>query len=533
MKTLVILFASSKSLHIFDVVFAGKSSFDLSLEWAESVKKITDAETMIFADSAIQSECSAAVKASGKTVSCIFEEKWTVSGLFQRFSSAASEKNCENFLFAWADQPFINYGITEKILADHTEYSAEYTFADGYPEGLCPEALNAGTCSILAELSQTVQKEAGEKPVSRTSVFDLIKTDINSFEIETVLSDEDYRLLRLHFNCGTKGNMLACQELFQITGGKTSEFPIEELSEKARASENILKTVPAYYAVQVTDRINVPSIYKPELFEKTDGKTFVALSDFRKLVKKISLFSETAVVSLSAWGEAACHPDFVEMIRAVLAEPALSVLIETDGLMISEETARNIQSVVDSVPERLSGGDVQEKICWIVTLDAFSPLKYAEVHGGKDMYKAASDSVAMLEKYFPGLVYPQFTRMNENETELEGFFRFWSDKNSPSAGKLIVQKYDSFCGMLPDRKPADLSPLERNPCWHIRRDMTILLDGSVCFCRSCPEREAVGNAFKEPLEEIWSRLNGEVKCHMCNTYSKFCEKCDEYYTFNF
>lgn len=530
MKTLVILFASSKSLHMFDKVFAGKSSFERSLDWAQKVKEIVDSEIILFGDYSIKKECLLSLDQMNLQCSCRFEEEWTVHKLFQEFSNVTKEKNAENILFAWADSPFINSEITKKILDDHLEYSAEFTFADGYPEGLCPEALNSGTSSILSELSMTLQKEVGEKEVCRTSIFDLIKTDINSFEIETVISDEDYRLFRLHFNCGTKANLLACTNLFALG---IENLSLEEISQKAVKCEKILKTLPSYYAIQITDKVNLSSIYKPDILEKQDGRTFMPLSDFKALIEKISLFSENAVVSLSAWGEALCHPDLPEMIATVLEKPALSVLLETDGLLMTETLADKIKSIVDSAADRISGGEIQEKIYWIVTLDSFSPLKYKEVNGNFDSYEKAFSSVGLLQKYFPSQVYPQFTRMNENENELEAFFRFWSDKQSPSAGKLIVQKYDSFCQLLPDRKPADLSPLERNPCWHIRRDMTILVDGSVSFCRSCLKNGIIGNAFKEKLEDIWARLDSEVKCQMDSKYSKFCEKCDEYYTFNF
>ena len=110
-------------------------------------------------------------------------------------------------------------------------------------------------------------------------------------------------------------------------------------------------------------------------------------------------------------------------------------------------------------------------------------------------------SVGILAKCFPGSVYPQFTRMNENEPELESFYRYWHDKNSPSSGNLIIQKYDDCCKTLPSRKPADLAPLERFPCWHIKRDMTILSDGSVPLCRQYLLDSSIGNVFDEGIEK--------------------------------
>ena len=530
MKTLVILFADSRSGHMFDSVFAGKSAFDRSLEWAESVRKINDSETVVLATSDIEKTVRNATEAAAINAEVYSEEKWNVKKLLEHFVMHAREKNCNACVFAWADQPFVDSGITEALLRDHFEYKAEYTFADGYPDGLCPEVLDAGTAGILLKLSEGVQAEAGERAVVRSSIFDLIKTDINSFEIETVIADNDYRLFRMSFNCGTKAGLHSCQALFKSGIENKS---IEEISKSAASSVSVLKTVPSYYNIQITDRINVPSIYHPVGLERTDGSRFMAFEDFKSLVMKISDFSESAVVSLSAWGEATAHPDFVRMVSFILEQKGLTALVETDGLNVTEEMCSALKSACDKAVDRVNGGDDNGKLIWIVSLDAFTKEKYAEIHGGVDCFEKAVAGTELLKKYFSESTYPQITRMNENESELEAFWRFWNDKNRFKNPLIIVQKYNSWCGRLPDRKPADLSPLERNPCWHIRRDMTVLADGTVCFCHCQSGINSTGNAFSESLEEIWERLNGEVQNHMNKKYSELCGKCDEYYTFNF
>ena len=119
------------------------------------------------------------------------------------------------------------------------------------------------------------------------------------------------------------------------------------------------------------------------------------------------------------------------------------------------------------------------------------------------------------------------------KSELESFFRFWRDKNSPSGGKVIIQKYNSYCGKLPDKKSADLSPLERNVCWHLKRDMIILFDGTVPLCRQRGFGNIQGNAFSEKICDIWNKRENMIRNHIDSNYGDLCGACDEFYTFNF
>ena len=122
------------------------------------------------------------------------------------------------------------------------------------------------------------------------------------------------------------------------------------------------------------------------------------------------------------------------------------------------------------------------------------------------------------------------TRMNENEAELEPFYRFWEKRDAQP----LIQKYDHICGMLPDRRPADISPLERHPCWHLKRDMAICNDGVVPLCKDdCACSVMLGNAFTIPLETIWERGQRFYREQLKSCYKGVCRNCDEYYTYNF
>ena len=159
---------------------------------------------------------------------------------------------------------------------------------------------------------------------------------------------------------------------------------------------------------------------------------------------------------------------------------------------------------------------------------------YAALHNCDEAdFEKALLAVQILEKHFESHVYPQFMRMKTNEAQLEPFYRFWKEKESPSKGELIIQKYNSFCGALPDLKSADLSPVNRLPCWHLRRDMTVRCDGTVPFCFQLSFAEKAGNLLEEKIEDVWARFGRVLEGHLSQKYTDNCGICDESYTFNF
>ena len=453
------------------------------------------------------------------------------------------EKFCADFaIFAWADLPFINEKLTFEIIKNHAEYKAEYTFADGYPYGVSPEAIERGAAAIIAKIAESPECEAANKNASRDCFFSIMSGDINSFEIETVLAEKDFRLARLEFECSSKAGITACESLFKIARENKIDlnrgnYDLLKLCEAAEKNVCIRRTVPAFYEIQIAAKYNRVPIYSAydAFLEKSARKNSQSLremqiSDFKNLIKQIADFSENAVISLSLFGEPLLHSSFCDFVREIFLYPGLSLFIETDGLFVTEELAEKTAIY--------SNG----KINWAIRLDATDSAMYEKLNRASSFSDPASSehdfekavkSVSILEKYFNQSVYPQFTRMKINEAQLESFFRFWKNPQNPSRGKLIIQKYDSFCGTLSDEKSADLSPLKRIPCWHLLRDMAILSDGSVLFCKDFGFEQIRGNAFSEGIEQLWKLGEHDAENHINECYPEKCGICDEYYTFNF
>lgn len=520
MKTLVFLYVDSNSLHLFDKVFDGNSAFYRSLKWADSV--CDSVGTVVLTCDKYLEKVNEEIRDFNDVYVCS-QSEWNVTALLEKISSYSKENNAENIVYSFGDCPFLNLELTKSLIETHTQYCAEYTFADGYPYGLAPEVISSDVVNLLLQLN----KNELVQEVKKDSLFALIKTDINSFEVETILSEDDWRLFRMSFDCSSLQGMKACQALFDMNLQTVNP---DEISKCASENVKILKTVPSFYNVEICGKCSGLCSYCPHAAEGKKSTQKMNIDSFKTLVKQISDFSENAVVSLSAFGEPLLHPEFEEFVKAVLMEPGLSVLVETDGINLNEQIIKEIAELANSVPHRRNG---YEKIMWIVSIDAMTKETYGLLRGSEEKFGYANAIVALLQNYFPGSVYPQMVRMNENEHELESFYRFWNEKTSPSGGNLVIQKYSNYCKSLPDRKPADLSPIERNPCWHLRRDLTIRADGSVPVCKEKFGDGFVGNVFSEDIKTVWEKLTPLVEQHLKQDYSNKCEDCDEYYTFNF
>jgi spiro-SPASM protein len=258
---------------------------------------------------------------------------------------------------------------------------------------------------------------------------------------------------------------------------------------------------------------------------------------FSSLLEKISAFSGDAVIDLSLWGELALHPRREELVGMVLSRPGLSLVIETSGIGWKAAELENIAALVKP-GTRPSPQNGAPPLSWIVSLDSADPRRYGEIRGPG--FPEALDCAKKLFELFPEDTYVQAVRVDGAEDDTEKFYRSWKEAAPRGQANIIIQKYDDFCGALPKRQASDLSPIERQPCWHLMRDMPVLIDGSVPLCRerlfdADPDVSAfrLGNVFTDSLEEIWSRGQEPYHEQCRGRYGYPCAGCDEYYTYNF
>ena len=404
------------------------------------------------------------------------------------------------------DAPFLRPDLVAELLAIHRQYRADYTFADGFPVGMTPEVLRPAILTVLAGWT------GRPGPVDRDTLFQLLSTDINRFDVETHLSPVDLRSRRLSFTADSRRHRLLLERYADDASLETAAFldVIEATADRSR-------TLPATLHVQITDGVLQLPVWTPLgqfVPDALSRRSFLPRAQWNDLLDAALAWAGDLTVLPAFWGEPSLHPEIVLLLSDALAKPGLKICLETSGL-------------------GWGGADLEAlapapNLEWIVELDSDVPETYARMRG--EGYEEAQAFTQLLLGLFPGRVWPQTVRMVDNESEMEAFHKRWNGE----AGRVIIQKHNDFGGRLPRAKPSDLSPWKRHACWHLARDLAVFLDGTVVVCRDDFGRtQPLGNVWTDGFPAVWEKGGALFGRHLREDWPEVCRNCDEWYTFHF
>ncbi|WGK68703.1 spiro-SPASM protein [Candidatus Haliotispira prima] len=439
---------------------------------------------------------------------------------------------------------------------------------------------------------------------SYPSIPEIAERDLNLFATELLPADKDYRLLRLELRAGNKRQFQTLRNLYCSLAGTgkagADGYSLEQILHWLEVSPQSSRSLPRYFPIQISafcpqrcSYCPYPKIMGPEFFppgagvlqrELQKGKeavnapknnapknsaAFMPRQLWSDLLGAIVRFAGDGVINLSPLGEPLLHPEFVCMVEDLLRQPSLQLVIETGGASWQAEDIR-----------RLLALDQKEgRITWIVSLDALDPELYRELRAPDEdispltgMCASQQKAHALVELLLhspesrPGQVYVQAVRMKENEADLEAFYRYWAEGRKPDKSRVpefsavsgisdiaaapavpvrpqvIVQKYNTYAGLLPDRQLLRLDPIERLPCRRLAREMVFGLDGQCYLCvqdlqqelaRRLEPGQRLGCFPQQNLEDLWVCGQSLYEQHIAGHYPGICRNCDEYYVHNF
>lgn len=490
MKWIVVIDCLAVNGFAKEAVFSGKSALQLNEERVKEAVGATDLLRLVRKNSNLPSTLPT-------------KEVEVVDGASYLQALEEASDGYNHILRICADQPFISPQLIQEVMKEHIQTAADYTYGEGFPAGLCPEALQRDLLPILAGLNPQTPPPSG-------SLFPYFEKQINDYDISVVIAKKDSRRLRLKLNTQSKRRLQLCQKLYQCAKGEVNEEFINQ-------HEELLFTAPAYYPIQIVSGVTQRASYQPEEYPlwKPDSPQ-MSPESLQQILEKAKEFSGEFHLSLSFHCDPVSHSQITKMIETALASAAQTVLIETAGIGWNLEEVHRLTTLGEG------------RLKWILLLDSCTQESYQQLRG--EGFQEAQEFALEMVQRFPQWVYVQALRLKDKEKVIDEFYRFWSEKKA----QIIVEKHNHYCGLIESQKAVDLSPVLRYPCWHLKRELPILVNGEVALCLQDLKNDASSlNALTHPWQEIWERVEQRYKNHVQGQYEGLCGGCDEYYTFHF
>lgn len=463
----------------------GKTSLEMVLNYANQLPEIK--EIIFFSKTDILKQ------------KAVIHSNWTEEILIKEMFNVSRER--DNIFYFYADTPLLDKTLTMDMYKDHINFYAEYTFADGFPYGLTPEILDSKILPALVTLSKNC-----DTSVKRDSIFEIVKRDINSFELETIIAKHDLRLLRVSLTVDSKRNTNLIKRVVDLGG-----VDHESITDILQNRSEILFQEPAYVTIEINKEQSQNVSYLPE--RRTIEK-YMSLDRLDTILYKIKEYSDDFTVSFVPEYEPLKHPDIEKIIELITVKYGLLLYLEVSGLLWNEVLFETYKK--------------NKNLNVIVTVDALDRELYKSLRGNgyAEVYATAKKLIELKKER----VWIQATRMKDNESDMEPFYRYWQEYTD----QIIIQKYSDYNKRLDNRKVADLSPLKRFPCWHLKRDLHITTEGNVTLCfNDINGDNLLGSLVDDDINDIMTKKKAHYQKHIDVEYCDMCRDCDEYYTFNF
>lgn len=415
------------------------------------------------------------------------------------------------------DSPFFDSGILKEMSEIHLKYLAEFTFSENLPEGFA--------CEIISRelINQTPDTNEKTLPLGK-----VIRANINRFDVELFYKEPDIRSKRISFRLNSIRERRIMENLYAIKNSVPEYTEVKELIESNPA---VLFTGPSYVELELTGKCSLDCLfcYRKSLTSGEHGHMEAAT--FIKVLEGMRSFVQPYTLCMTGSGEPMEHPEFYSFIETAVKENLLEqLIIETNGVHADSNFKTFISKTENS------------KVKVIINNNGLDKASYERFHK-TDAFETVQKNIISLSELNAGSerIYIQIMKINETdefakETDiksyLDKYYDFWEGQKVP----IILQKQNVYFGRIQDRRYSDLSPVKRTPCWHLQRDIYVLSDGTVSFCKQDIDGEnSYGNLKNTPMKDIW---NSQKKSFLEDYSGNFpakpdCRNCDEWYTFNF
>ncbi|HPC38688.1 MAG TPA: spiro-SPASM protein [Exilispira sp.] len=448
-----------------------------------------------------------------------------------------SLKNENNFtLLLSSSYPLFSFSKNIFLIEDAEKYLVDYYYGENFPEGIVGEVFKNSIIDEIIKLSN--EKETYRQNI----IFDILLKNISLFDIDLLegfdyylpyrvsLSLSDFTSIPLIYNI-LKSNI----DQFETVENKKTDKNVklesisnlsffkeeindnpkyiewEKIEGKLKILEN-LYTFPKTFIIELSSKCNFSCIHCPYPKGLKRDSEFLNKEKLFSFINSNSLYFNDAKFIIGGFGEPFMHKDFYQIINFLCKNN--KVYIETNGSFLNTDFFDNFEN--------------PDNIFLIISIDAINEITYKKL--GKKMILPIllKTTMTLLEKY-PDNVYVSYLRTIHNDDEIETFYSNFQkfEKN------IIFRKYNSYSLQLENLEVADLTPVERFPCYHLRRELFILSDGKISLCYSDFNGELLNLTIDDNFEQIINSYRKYFEMHCNKSYNPLCEKCNEFYTYFF
>lgn len=402
--------------------------------------------------------------------------------------------------------PLLSKKLTQDLQQRHQKYLSQYSYSENLPPGIVPRFVSR---EFLLQL-----------PPNTADVHSFLLKNLNQFDVEIFYAPPDLRQWRLDFGLGSKRSYHLTHSILSID----SNLEFENLPDLLREKTNLFRSAPSYLELEIFRGCELECSFCPRQFvsNEKDGSS-IQISDLKRIIAEHQeAFDSEFSVAFGGLGEPLLHPDLGNLISEPLHHSNCRELILETALYKDPESIAN---AYESLPE-----ESRKKLTVIVNLTTLSKSNYKKIYG-KDCLDTVQNNLECLAKIVPkDQIYIQFIKLKELDSEMEGWYEHFQTQGFP----VILQKYNRFAGLMPEKRSSDLTPIQRDFCWHLARDLYIHSDLSVSICKQSPD-DSLGNLKENSLKDIWQKGSDPFRFSFLGEHASVpapCMNCDEWYTFN-
>jgi MoaA/NifB/PqqE/SkfB family radical SAM enzyme len=272
--------------------------------------------------------------------------------------------------------------------------------------------------------------------------------------------------------------------------------------------------IPPMVVLDMTNACNLRCIHCPltEMIEKPGYQAaHLSWEYFSKIVDELTEIGEPVLLRMVGNGEPMIHPEFMKMAEYACQSENITVNLTTNGLMMTD---KKIKAILEM------GMDLID-----VSIDAMTKPVYEEVRSGGKYETFCAKMFNLLDqrskKKAKTRLMVSFISQKENRHEADAFRTFWE----PLVDYVMIRNLHSALGQVKTEESATYNKaksIERYPCPHLWKRLTVDFHGNIKFCAHDWTDEAdliLGNIGDVSLAEVWtgSHLGGLREKHACNT----------------